>query len=197
MSRDKPERLSIEAALLTIGIVAARYNSDLVDVLVQRTVATLLEAGVNEDSIETIRVPGSHEVPFALSRLAESGQFDCLIGLGVVVAGETSHADVICHSTSQAIQMIGMNSGIPVIYGILGTETRAQAEERCLGPIDRGAEFAAAALEMVSVNQGIGDRWLGDLVENSGDLISLTENEGGIEGDSAGHEGSGEDSKPS
>lgn len=152
MSRDKPKDFIVDGSGMRIGIVAARYNQKLVDAMLANVLTTLDEAGVNLDDIETVRVPGSNEVPFACSMLALGEQFDALIGLGLVLAGETNHHDVIAHSTADAMHRIAEQNDIPVINGIVVVNNEEQARSRCEGELNRGNEFAKAALEMAELN---------------------------------------------
>lgn len=140
--------MRFDGSKLSFAIVAARFNQDLVDYLLGNVLKTLDEAGVAPDAIETVRVPGSNEIPYAISLLADMDEHDCIIALGVVIAGATSHHETIGQSTAQALQDIQLRADTPVINGIIVCESRKQAEERCMGAINRGAEFARAALEM-------------------------------------------------
>lgn len=147
MSLAAPSEKVIKGDAFRVGIVAARFNGELVDALLDRVVAKLRAAGVKEKAIAVVRVPGSHEVPWAASELAR-GRRDVVIGLGVLIGGDTSHHEMVGQSVSHALQGVALATRIPVINGVIVTNTRAQAEARCRGRIDRGAEFAAAALEM-------------------------------------------------
>lgn len=148
MSDNPPDAAKIDGADFFIGIVAARYNSAQVDALLERVVKVLKQHGVRERNIEVLRVPGSNEIPYAAHMLAATGELDCLIALGVVVAGETSHHEVISYGTAYSLHSIGMQSEVPVINGILTVNSLKQAEERIGGDRDRGGEFARAALQM-------------------------------------------------
>jgi 6,7-dimethyl-8-ribityllumazine synthase len=158
MSQDKPNYDKVDGADLLIALVAASYNQDLVDALVKRTKAGLKAAGVKEANLRVVKVPGSGEIPYAANMLALSGDYDCVIGLGVVVAGDTPHHEVIAHSTAKALQDVALRSEVPVINGIIVTNTRLQAEERCKGDLDRGTEFAQAALVMAQHRIQLGER---------------------------------------
>ena len=153
MSLAAPQHLSIDGSALRVGIVAARFNTELVDALLARVVAALRAAGVKERAIAIERVPGSHEVPWAAHELARAGRRDVVIGLGVLIGGDTSHHEMVGQSVSDALQRIAVATRVPVINGVIVANTRAQAEARCRGPINRGAEFAAAALEMAALKR--------------------------------------------
>ncbi len=148
MSLDTPETLNFDASELRFGIVAARYNKSLVDTFLQRTVAALQAAGAAEKNIRLLRASGSNELPYLANMLARGGTVDCVIALGVVIAGDTDHHTVIAISAAHALQAISLKTHIPVINGILVTHSVEQAEARCRGAIDRGTEFARAAVEM-------------------------------------------------
>jgi 6,7-dimethyl-8-ribityllumazine synthase len=148
MSKDKPKPTAIDGSDLRFAIVAARYNSDLVECLRERAQRTLLDAHVPLDQIKVVHVPGSAEIPYAAHMLAMTGEYDAIIGLGVVIAGETPHHEIIAASTAAALQNSALRSEVPMINGIIVTLDRAQAEARCTGILDRGPEFARAALEM-------------------------------------------------
>ena len=148
MSLSAPLPLSVNGAGLRIGIVAARFNPSLVDGLLARTLESLLTAGVSETEIGVVRVPGSHEVPWAAQALALGDKYDCVIGLGVLIAGDTNHHEMVGAAVSDALLRVALETRVPVINGVLVVNSLAQAEARCTGKINRGAEFAAAALEM-------------------------------------------------
>jgi 6,7-dimethyl-8-ribityllumazine synthase len=153
MSLDRPDMTSIDGAGLRFAIVAARFNQRLVDDLLDNILRVLDDAGVAPEDVETIRVPGSHEIPYVAGMLAKGGEFDSIICLGVVIAGETPHHDIIAHGTAAALLRIGNDTEIPLINGIIVTNTLAQAQARCSGRINRGREFAQAALEMADLKR--------------------------------------------
>jgi len=152
MSQSSPSSRSIDGAKFRIGIVAARFNEDLVSALLDRLAEGLGAAGVKPKNVALLRVPGSHEVPWAAGRLAVR-RFDCIVALGVLIGGDTNHHEMVGQSVSHALQRVALDSGIPVINGVLVTNTLAQARARCTGRINRGAEFAHAALEMAALKR--------------------------------------------
>ncbi|MEO6994735.1 MAG: 6,7-dimethyl-8-ribityllumazine synthase [Lacunisphaera sp.] len=158
MSLSRPEPIAIKGARLSFGIVAARYNAGLVDALLRSVAAGLQAAGVSEKRIKLIRVPGSHEVPVAAQWLARSSKYDCVISLGVLVGGDTNHHEMVGQSVSHALQQVALATNTPVINGVVVADTLKQAQARCLGPINRGAEFARAALEMAALNRAVGGK---------------------------------------
>jgi len=138
----------------TIGVVAACYNPQLVDALLARVQAGLRAAGVPARRIRVVRVPGSHELPVAAQWLARRRP-DAVIALGVLVRGNTIHYELIANATTAALQAVALATGVPVINGVIVAETAAQARARCAGRIDRGAEFAHAALVMADLRRRI------------------------------------------
>lgn len=151
MSLGTPHPPAIRAAAFSFGIAAARYNAELVDALLAQVLAGLRAAGAREKNLRVVRVPGSHEVPWAAAELARRTPRGCVIGLGVLIGGDTAHHDLVGRSVSQALQQAALATRVPVINGVIVADTPAQARARCLGRINRGAEFAAAALEMAAL----------------------------------------------
>jgi 6,7-dimethyl-8-ribityllumazine synthase len=153
MSLDAPSSTLRSGAGLQFGLVAARFNEPLVDGLLHRAQEALLAAGVREQDLLVLRVPGSHEVPWAANELATSGAFHCVIALGVLIGGDTNHHEMVGASVSQALQTVALQTRVPVINGVIVTNTLAQAKARCTGKINRGAEFGHAALEMAALRR--------------------------------------------
>jgi 6,7-dimethyl-8-ribityllumazine synthase len=153
MSLASPSSREFDGSSYRIGIAAARFNETLVDGLLAQVIVGLLGAKVTEANIATVRVPGSHEVPWAVQALAIAGTCDCVIGLGVLIAGETNHHEMVGESVSHALQRVALETRVPVINGVIVANSREQAEERTIGKINRGAEFAAGALEMAALKR--------------------------------------------
>ena len=151
MSLDSPSEQQIDGSEMRIAIVAARFNESLVDSLVAHASKTLQAAGTPSPIIE--RTPGSNELPYAVSAMAKSGQFDCIIAIGLVIAGATNHHNVIGDSCATALHQIAIDEQLPIINGITVVENHAQAEERAGERINRGREFALAALEMTQFSK--------------------------------------------
>lgn len=151
MSLAVPSSLSLRGATCKVGIVAARYNEILVNGLLSRVEAELRAAGVRR--ITLVRVPGSHEVPYAAAELARRPGTDVVIALGLLIGGDTNHHEMVGQSVSHALQQVALQHRVPVINGVIVTDTAAQARARCIGRINRGAEFARAALEMAAVKR--------------------------------------------
>lgn len=153
MSLSAPSSRSIDAKGFRFGIAAARFNEPLVNGLLERVLAGLGAVGVRPSDIAVVRVPGSHEVPWAAHRLASGGRIDCVIALGVLIAGDTSHHEMVGASVSHALQRVALDSTVPVVNGVIVVNSAAQARARCVGRINRGAEFAAAAVEMAALRR--------------------------------------------
>lgn len=155
MSLHAPRARMVDGSAFSVGLVAACFNEDLVDALLARVQSGLRAAGVKPGRVTVVRVPGSHEVPWAVQQLARRGRRDVVIALGVLIGGDTNHHEMVGQSVSHALQGITVATGVPVINGVIVTDTRAQAAARCLGRINRGAEFAAAALAMAALKRGL------------------------------------------
>ena len=154
MSLDAPKPDNPSSDGLSIGIVCARYNEELTDALLAR-VTEVIQAAGEPENLSVERVPGSHEVPVGLSLMLESRDFDCLVGLGVVLKGATSHHHLVAESAGSALQKLAIDRSTPIINGIIVTETLDEARERVTGSIDRGREFAEATLNMAQLKR----RW--------------------------------------
>lgn len=139
----------------TLGVVAACYNPSLVDALLERVVAGLRRAGVKPGQLTVLRVPGSNELPVAAQWLAQRRRMDAVVALGVLIRGDTIHYELIATATTQALQDVALATGVPVINGVVVAENAAQAKARCAGRIDRGVEFANAALVMAALKQKV------------------------------------------
>ncbi len=134
------------------ALVVARFNDVVTRKLLDGAVATLSENGVSDDAIDVAWVPGSFEIPLAANRLAGSGRYAAVIGLGAVVQGETLHHEYINAQVSRAIMQISLQTGVPVLFGVLTTRNMQQALDRAGGSTgNKGSEAALAALEMVSL----------------------------------------------
>jgi 6,7-dimethyl-8-ribityllumazine synthase len=153
MSLDTPQPLAINGADFSVGIVAARFNLKLVDALLQKSIGHLTACGVKESRIHVARVPGSNELPYAAQLVASKHTLDVVIALGVLIRGGTIHYELIAESATQGLQRVALDGRLPVINGVVVAETQQQAEERCLGAINRASEFAQAALEMAALKR--------------------------------------------
>ena len=137
---------------IKIGIVAARFNDFIVSRLIGGCEDTLLRHGVREEDISLAWVPGAFEIPLIASKMAKSGKFDAVIALGSVIRGSTSHYDYVCSEVSKGIANVSLNSDIPVLFGVLTTDSIEQAIERAGSKAgNKGSECAQGAIEMVNL----------------------------------------------
>jgi 6,7-dimethyl-8-ribityllumazine synthase len=127
---------------MRLGIVASRFNEELAAKLLERTSAEAAKLGIKDVVVE--KVPGALEIPLALQWMAQSGRFDALVALGVVIRGETYHFDVVANESARGLMDVALDFGLPVANGILTTEDESQAKAR----LDKGAEAVRVALEM-------------------------------------------------
>ncbi len=133
------------------AIVVARFNSFLTERLLEGAIDGLVRHGVNENNITIIKIPGAFEIPLASMKLAEKKEFDAIITLGAVVRGDTPHFDYVAAEVSKGVAAVSMKTGIPVIFGVLTTDTLEQAEVRVGGKgNNKGFDAAMTALELVN-----------------------------------------------
>lgn len=139
-------------------VVAARFNEHVVDRMLESTRACLLEHGAAEDAVEVVRVPGAWELPQAVRVAAVTRRFDAILALGCVIRGETPHFEFISAEAARGLGAVAREASVPVVFGVLTTDTEAQALERAdPGGHDKGREVALAALEMIEVFHRLGD----------------------------------------
>lgn len=137
---------------IKIGIVAARFNEFIVSKLVSGAQDALVRHGVSDEDIALAWVPGAFEIPLAAKRMAESGKYDAVITLGAVIRGATSHYDFVCSEVSKGVANVALGADIPVMFGVLTTDTIEQAIERAGTKAgNKGAECAQGAIEMVNL----------------------------------------------
>ncbi len=137
---------------IKIGIVASRFNEFIVSKLVGGAVDGLIRHDVKDEDISVAWVPGAFEIPLAAKKMAESGKYDAVICLGTVIRGETSHYDYVCAEVSKGIASVSLSAGIPVMFGILTTDTIEQAITRAGTKAgNKGYDCALGAIEMVNL----------------------------------------------
>ena len=133
-------------------LVASRFNEPIVESLVKGAIDALQRCGVNSANIRLLRVPGAFEIPLAVQQIASQNHDDAIIALGAVIRGSTPHFEYVSSATSSGISQVALNHSIPVINGILTTNTIEQAMERAGTKAgNKGTEAAMCAMEMVSV----------------------------------------------
>ncbi len=138
------------------AIVAARFNSDIVNNLLQGALTTLSNQGVKDKNIEIIFVPGAFELPLAAKQLAASRCFAAVITLGCVIRGDTPHFDFVAGECARGIMEVNLTTNIPIIFGVLTTDTPEQAKLRSqIDGENKGIDCALCALEMTNVLRGI------------------------------------------
>lgn len=140
------------------AIVASRFNAPVTDALLEGAVATLAEHGVPDDHVSVVQVPGAFEIPITAKRLAASGRFEAIIALGAVVRGGTPHFEYVAGECARGIARVAIEENVPVIFGVLTTDTDEQARARAGGEAgNKGCEAAMAGLEMVTVLRRLED----------------------------------------
>ncbi|HIZ89395.1 MAG: 6,7-dimethyl-8-ribityllumazine synthase [Candidatus Mucispirillum faecigallinarum] len=139
-----------------VAIVASRFNEFITKELIGGAEDTLVRHNVNTDDIHVYRVPGAFEIPSVCVKLAKSGKYDAVITLGAVIRGSTPHFDYVAAEVSKGVASVAMQYNIPVIFGVLTTDTIEQAVERAGTKAgNKGSDAAMAALEMVSLYKGM------------------------------------------
>ena len=140
------------------GIAVGRFNGFVVESLLDGAIDTLLRHGVDDSDIEVTRVPGAFELPLIVQAMAQSGKYDAVIALGAVIRGSTPHFDVVANESAKGLSTVALQTGKPVINGILTTDSIEQAIERSGTKAgNKGAEAASTALEMVSLLKKFND----------------------------------------
>jgi 6,7-dimethyl-8-ribityllumazine synthase len=148
----------ISAEGLRFVVVASRYNRGVTDALVQGAKDALHEAGAADGDISVVRVPGAFELPLAVQALVEDDDYDAVIALGCIVRGDTPHFDFVAQGAMQGLMRVSLDHHIPIGFGVLTTETQAQAEERARpDETNKGREAALTALEMAVLLAEVGD----------------------------------------
>jgi 6,7-dimethyl-8-ribityllumazine synthase len=131
----------------SVAVVVSRFNGGLTNRMLARALEALEESGVAADAITVVPVPGAFELPLAAMALAKTRRYACVVALGAIVRGETPHFDYIASEAASGLQLAGIETGVPVSFGVLTVETVEQAEAR----IDKAAEAVLTALEMADV----------------------------------------------
>ena len=143
----------LEGAGLKIAIIAARFNFEIVDSLVEGALQALSVSDVADADIDIVRVPGCYELPLAAQRLARSDTYDGIVALGAVIRGDTPHFDYVAGETARGLMQVGLNEDLPVAFGVLTCDNLQQAMERADTDIrnNKGADAAKTVLELVNV----------------------------------------------
>ncbi|MDI2588795.1 6,7-dimethyl-8-ribityllumazine synthase [Psychrobacillus sp. NEAU-3TGS] len=139
---------------LKIGIVVGRFNEFINGKLLDGAMDGLKRHGVLEENVDVAWVPGAFEVPFIAKKMAETKKYDAIIGLGSVIRGSTTHYDYVCNETAKGIASVGLSTGVPVMFGVVTTETIEQAIERAGTKAgNKGYDAAVSAIEMANLNR--------------------------------------------
>ncbi|MDT8441276.1 MAG: 6,7-dimethyl-8-ribityllumazine synthase [Desulfuromonadales bacterium] len=142
----------LDATGLRVGLLASRFNSFIADRLVEGAIDALQRHGAANDDITLVRVPGAFEIPPAAQKMAASGRFDAIVCLGAVIRGATPHFDYVSAEVSKGIAAVAMESGLPVTFGVLTTDTLEQAIERAGSKAgNKGFDAAMAAIELANL----------------------------------------------
>jgi 6,7-dimethyl-8-ribityllumazine synthase len=152
----------IEADLVAkgkrFGIIASRFNDFITDRLVGGAVDALTRSGAEDADIDVVKVPGAFEIPMVAQRLAKSGKYSAIVCLGAVIRGATPHFDYVCAEAAKGIAQVGMDTEVPVIFGIVTTDTIEQAIERAGTKAgNKGWSAAVAAIEMANLMEAVGE----------------------------------------
>lgn len=142
----------VDATGMRVALVVARFNEEITTALLDGARRALAERGVADDRVELAWVPGAFELPVVAKRLAESGAVDAVVCLGAVIRGDTPHFDYVAGEAARGLQQAALDTGVPVVFGVLTTDTRQQALDRVGGSEGhKGEEAALTALEMVAL----------------------------------------------
>ena len=156
MSGSGAPSLTVHAPGVRVGIIASSWHVEIMDALISAAENTCSASGATS---EVIRVPGSYELPLACQQAAQSGRFDALVALGVVIRGGTPHFEYVCSAATDGLMRVGLNEGMPIGFGLLTCDTDEQARDRAGLPGSRenkGAEAAETALAMAQVGRALG-----------------------------------------
>jgi 6,7-dimethyl-8-ribityllumazine synthase len=143
---------NLEARGRRFAVVVARFNEPVTSRLLEGALSAFRRHGVSEDDLDVARTPGAFEIPLAARHLARSEQYDAVVCLGAVIRGQTAHFDYIAGECARGIRQVGMETGVPCIFGVLTTDSLEQAMERAGGTYgNKGWDAAVAAMEMASL----------------------------------------------
>jgi 6,7-dimethyl-8-ribityllumazine synthase len=146
-----------DATGMRLAIVAGRFNAEITTLLLEGARSTLRELGL--DDVDVFWVPGAFEIPLVAARLAGSGDFDAVICLGAVIRGDTPHFDFVARECAAGIASVALDTGVPVVFGVLTTDDEQQARDRAGGVAGhKGVEAACTAVEMVDLLRRLPDR---------------------------------------
>jgi len=146
----------LDAKGLRVGLLVSRFNSFVSDRLVEGAIDALLRHGGEKDDISVVRVPGAFEIPPAAKQMADSGRYDAIVCLGAVIRGATPHFEYVSAEVTKGVASVSIDSGIPVAFGVLTTDTIEQAIERAGSKAgNKGFDAAVAAIEMANLYKAL------------------------------------------
>jgi 6,7-dimethyl-8-ribityllumazine synthase len=157
---------SIEGALIVpdgakFAIVGSRFNAFIVERLIEGAIDALVRHGADAKNLTVVRVPGSWEIPLVCRRLAKSGKLDAIVSVGAVIRGATPHFDHVANEVSKGVALASLDSGVPISFGVLTTDTIEQAVERAGTKAgNKGFDAAMAAIEMVTLGKQLAQQGL-------------------------------------
>jgi 6,7-dimethyl-8-ribityllumazine synthase len=147
---------NLDAKGLTFGILVSRFNSFICERLLEGALDALVRHGADDGSIDVARVPGAFEIPLAARKMAESGKYQAIICLGAVIRGSTPHFDYVAAEVSKGIAHVSLDSGVPIAFGVLTTDSIEQAIERAgTKSGNKGFEAAMTAIETANLLKGL------------------------------------------
>lgn len=155
-SGSRPPEPGLDGRGLAFALVCGRFNSAVTVELATGARAELLELGVAEEAVRTVWVPGAFEIPLVAKKLAASGRYAAVIALGAVIRGETGHYDHVAGECAAGLRQASLETGVPILFGVLTTETAAQARARIEPGNHKGRETARAAVEMARLLPELG-----------------------------------------
>lgn len=143
---------NLDAKGFKFGVIVSRFNSFICDRLLEGALDTLNRHGADMDAIPVVKVPGAFEIPLAAKKMAQSGKYDAVICLGAVIRGGTPHFDYVCAEVTKGVAAVSLDSGLPVAFGVLTTDSVEQAIERAGTKAgNKGVEATLSAIEMVNL----------------------------------------------
>ncbi|MDO0920230.1 MULTISPECIES: 6,7-dimethyl-8-ribityllumazine synthase [unclassified Enterococcus] len=147
---------TFQGEAVKVGIVVSRFNEFITSKLVEGAKDNLLRHGVKAENIDVYWVPGAYEIPYIIKQIVDHKQYDGIVTLGALIRGATTHYELISNEVAKGVAQIGLNADIPIMFGVLTTETIEQAIERAGTKAgNKGSEAAQGLLEMISLNQQI------------------------------------------
>jgi len=143
---------NLDAKGFRFGLIVSRFNSFICDRLLEGALDTLTRHGAEDTKLSVVRVPGAFEIPLLAQKMAASGKYDAIIALGAVIRGGTPHFDYVCAEVTKGVASVSLDSGLPIAFGVLTTDSVEQAIERAGTKAgNKGAEAAMSAIEMVNL----------------------------------------------